>query len=128
MYVRKSLALLLCDAAVFDPQGKATLYGVFDRLSVKEFPARHPQFAVFWKIRLERPATLELRLVDPSENFETPWRDTVEVGDSSGAVIQGVCVLTATEFRQPGGYRVELWQDSSERIASTDLQVDQLAA
>lgn len=44
-------AILVCDRAEREPEtGKMTLYGIFENISAKSFPALHPQCAVYVKM------------------------------------------------------------------------------
>ncbi len=96
-------ALLVCDAVAIDPNGKVTLYGVFDLIWAAQVPTRHPQLAIFVKCRVEGPVDLQVLVTDPDGNTMLaldPLRAEV------AGIAQGIYSIAALEFRTTGSYRI----------------------
>ncbi|KPJ65248.1 MAG: hypothetical protein AMJ45_05415 [Syntrophobacter sp. DG_60] len=117
------LALLLCDAIVPGPEGKVNLYGIFNKIHSKAFPARHPQFGIFWKcfvtetgkigINIDRPNGISLLSLDPVVVNKVP------------GVSQGIYTVAGIEFPMPGEYKVRLILNGIEEIAFTTLTLEE---
>jgi hypothetical protein len=107
----KVLAFLLCEKATAGPDGKVTLHGLFDRIIVPQIPAKPKPFFVFYKVVVEEPCTVSLRVID-SLGSEVPgnWRDSLaQIGP-----MQATWALTSSLFKQPGPYVLELRQETDE--------------
>jgi tRNA(fMet)-specific endonuclease VapC len=119
------LAFLLCERATKNPDETVTLHGLFDRIIIPSTSAVPRLFFVYYKVVVEEPSTVSLRIVDPSgHEIAGNWRDSLPpVGP-----IQTIWALTTTLFRQPGHYNLELRQqnDDSEALslAAQRLLVD----
>ncbi len=121
----KVLAFLLCDRASKGPDGKVDLHGIFDRIVVPA-PAQPRLFHVFYKVAIDRPCTISLKVVDPpSGEIPGNWRDPIE----RSGLIQSVWALTTTLFKHPGSYGFELSYESDDTeprlLVTTLLVVDQ---
>lgn len=124
----KVLALLLCENATRGPDEKVTLHGLFDRIIVPRTPSSPKLFFVYYKIVVDEPCKVALRIVDASRsNSEVPgnWCDSItEIGPA-----QSVWALTTALLRHPGQYVLELRKeaDGSEALtlATTLLSVEQ---
>ena len=104
----KVLAFLLCERAAREADGKVALHGLFDRIIVPRSPAKTKLFFVYYKVVVEEPCTLSLRVRDSSAR-EIPgnWRDTLaQIGP-----LQAIWALTSGLFKQPGSYVLELRQE-----------------
>lgn len=71
----KLLYSIMCDAAAPGPEGKMTLYGIFDRINVTTIPAIHRSFAIVtaWQSG-DRQYKMQLRILGPDQKqvFESP--------------------------------------------------------
>jgi hypothetical protein len=115
------LAFLFCDRPSIDAAGKTRLDGIFDVIQSSRIPAEEPAvFFVYYKAATGRPCTLSLKVCDPGDGEITgSWNDRIE----GAGLFQSVWSLSTALFKQPGTYRFELWQDSSERLVTADLAV-----
>ncbi len=103
----KLLAFLLCEEATRDQHGKVTVHGIFDRIIIPRAAANPKVFFVFYKIVVEQPSTVTLRIIDLNRsNSEIPgkWRDTI----SQVGPVQSIWALHTGLFKQPGPYVLEL--------------------
>ena len=119
------LAFLVCERATREPDGKASLHGLFDRIIIPRTPANPKLFFVYYKVVVTEPCEVSLKVID-SSGREIPgnWRDSLtRIGP-----IQSVWALTTSLFTQPGQYFLELRQggDGSEMrsLASMLLVVE----
>jgi hypothetical protein len=116
----KLLAFLLCDRATRDPDGKVTLHGIFDRIIIPRSAAHPKLLYVFYKIVVEQPCAVTLRVIDPF-NGEIPgnWRDSIgQLGP-----VQSIWALTTTLFKRSGPHALELrlQTDDSEALLLTTM-------
>ena len=123
------LAFLLCERASVAPapDNRVTLYHLFDRIIVVPTPEEPESFSVYFKIVVDEPCTVALRVINPAQQeIAGNWRDSIaQVGP-----IQGVWqTLDTSLFREPGVYVFELREESvgseSHCLASTRLVVEQ---
>ncbi len=122
----KLLAFLLCHEATMDTDRNVTVHGIFDRIIIPRAAAHPKVFYVFYKIVVEQPCTVTLRVIDPFKG-EVPgnWRDSIgQLGS-----MQSIWALTTTLFKQPGPYALELRQETDNlealSLASMLLVVDE---
>ena len=107
----KVLAFLLCEKASADSNGKVTLHGLFDRIIVPRTPAKPKLFFVFYKVVVEEPCTVSLRVTDSAGlDFLGNWRDSL----SQIGPMQAIWALTTSLFKQPGPYVLELRQEAED--------------
>lgn len=121
------LAFLLCENATKDCDGKVTLQGLFDRIVVPRARTNEKNFFVYYKIFIEEPCSVTLRINDPvlpGAPKVMNWRDSF----SQSGPVQGVWALGTGRFA-PGVYGFELVQvvENSEPISLAAMQfvVDQ---
>jgi hypothetical protein len=119
----KLLALLLCDAIVPGPDGKTNLYGIFDKIHGKNFPARHPQLGVFWRCFVPEAGEVGITIYRP-DGMPLLTLDPVMV-DKIPGIAQGIYMLSGVEFPSPGEYEVRLIYNGIEEIASFMLTVEE---
>ena len=122
----KVLAFLLCENATKDRDGKVTLHGLFDRIIIPRAPRDDKLFFVYYKIVVEEPCTVSLRVLHSSgQEIPGNWRDSF----SHLGPVQSLWALTSSLFKQPGNYVLELRQEmeGSEplSLASMLFVVDQ---
>lgn len=108
-------ALLTCDAVARDPNGKVTLYGIFDRIWSGKFPTVHPTMSIYWKCRIPGPGRLGVSLVKP-DGTNLIELEPVESGRESAHSMQGTFTLTPIEFPVMGEYAVVLRYNDREII------------
>jgi len=124
----KVLAFLLCEKATRNSDGKVTLHGLFDRIIVPRAPANPKLFFVYYKMVVDEPCTVAMRVVDLDRfNTEIPgnWRDSI----SQVGPVQSIWALTSSLFKQPGRYVLELRQEIEHseplKLATMLFVVDQ---
>ena len=101
----KLLAFLLCDSASKSSDGKVTLHGLFDRIIVPRGPVKAKLFHVFYKIAIDQPCTVTLRVFDPlNGEISGNWRDRI----GQPGLVQSVWALTTSLFKQAGPYGLKL--------------------
>lgn len=121
----KVLAFLLCEKASIDPDGKVTLHGLFDRIIIPRSPDGVKIFFVYYKVVVNKPCSVFLRVVDPFQGeLSGNWRDPlVQIGP-----VQGVWGLTTSLLKQAGPFGLELILATDDgdqlSLASTLLVVD----
>jgi hypothetical protein len=121
----KLLAFLMCERATREPDGKVTLHGVFDRITIPRGPATPKLFFVYYKVVVGQPCTMALRVIDPLRGeIGGSWRDSiVQLGP-----VHSIWSLSSTLFTTPGHYALELRQETDDSdvlsLASTLLVVD----
>jgi hypothetical protein len=112
----KLLAFLLCESATAspDPDRKVTLHGLFDRIIVPPTPEEPELFFAYYKIVVDEPCTVTLRVIDPwQREIRGNWRDSItQVGP-----VQSIWALTSSLFKQPGHYVLELRQEVEDSEA-----------
>ena len=124
----KVLALLLCEKATRDPDGKVALHGLFDRIIMPRTRLDVDIFFLYYKIVVVEPCTVALRVVHLNQSeSEIPghWRDSFsELGP-----VQSIWALSTDLFKQPGEYALKLMlaMEGPEtfELASTLMTVDQ---
>jgi len=124
----KVLALLLCEKATRDPDGKVALHGLFDRIIKPRTFREEKLFYVYYKIVVEEPCEVALKVVhaeEPYREIQGHWRDSF----SQPGPIQSIWALSTKFFKEPGYYALALMQatEGSEpvELASTVMAVDQ---
>lgn len=122
---------LTADAATIDATGKLNLLGVFDRIAVNRFPARHARLCLVvrflgWagdagkhqlRIRLTDPKNEELMSLD-GELAVAPGRESLE----SGIRVPHVLNLDGLVFKEAGVHNFEIIVDGKHQ-ASLPLTV-----
>jgi len=112
----KLLAFLLCERASVAPapDNRVTLHHLFDRIIVPPTPEEPELFFAYYKIVVDEPCTVTLRVIDPwQREIRGNWRDSItQVGP-----VQSIWALTSSLFKQPGHYVLELRQEVEDSEA-----------
>ena len=111
-------ALLTCDAVARDPNGKTTLYGIFDRIWAAQFPAIHPMLSIYWKCRLPGPGRVAVRIVKP-DGSSLLELEPAESGKEGVQSVQGTYTLSPIEFPTDGEYTIVLRYNDQDILQSS---------
>lgn len=105
--------VILCDAISKSPEGKNTLYGLFDTINTKEFPCVHSTFAVFLRFTEGHGKFgMKLQILDPKDAIVFEGRKTIEIkGNLSFAGTEFTMQFEGFPFRTPGVYRIRVLLD-----------------
>lgn len=106
----------VADAATVQPGGKINVLGVFDRIRVPEFPARHARVALVMRLATSGPDAGDhaavIRLVGPDGEQVLSLDGNLKVGPASDphAVtrIPHILNLDRVVFKTPGTYTFEI--------------------
>jgi hypothetical protein len=121
---KKLAALLICDATATAPDGKFTVYGIFDVIFCQKVPARYPLFSIYWKIYSDKGGDICLRIEKPDGSTLIETNPTkIDVSDSGTA--QGVFTFGGVEFPEAGDYRILLSLDKVQEIGSSTLTIQE---
>jgi len=120
---QKLIALVLSDAVATAPDGKFTLYGLFDTINCRKIPTRHPQFSIFWKIYSDQEGKVALKVKKPDGSALLNI-DPVKVRPKS--ISQGAATFGGVEFPVSGEYSVVMVFNDSEEIGSTIFTIHEL--
>ena len=103
---------LLADYANVTAEGKLNILGIFDRISVNEIPAVHPQMHLILRLEAhpaerDRVHNVEIRLYDPDGNMVFEVKGDVVPHGQVGHTIATNQILTLNnlQLNKPGGYR-----------------------
>lgn len=100
--------IILCDSVSNSPEGKKTLYGLFDIINSKTFPCVHPNFFVVARL-VNGMGThkLEVQILDPNDKiiFKTPEALEIKL-DNPLAGVDFVMQFQGFTFQLPGLYRI----------------------
>jgi hypothetical protein len=114
------MALLICDATATAPDGKITLYGIFDIIFCRELPLRYAQFSIYWKLFSEESGDISLHIEKPDgTQLLTPEKIKI---DEHIQKSQGVYTFGNVEFPVSGPYRIAMVFNDKE-IGDTTLLV-----
>jgi hypothetical protein len=113
-------ALLTCDAVARDPNGKITLYGIFDRIWAGQFPAVHPMLSVYWKCYVPGAGRVNVRIVKPDGSHLIDL-EPAETGRESQ--LAGTYTLSPVEFPVDGDYTLVLRYNDKD-IMTSNLKVE----
>lgn len=122
--------VVLCDAVGHGPDGKKTLYGLFNRIVAREFPHAHPSLAIVtrWSCGVG-PHSMHLRIVDSDKTvvFEPTGQCTftLEHPLASADVVLNVAPLM---FPRPGTYWIQVLLDGRTEEVEEAIFVDRLPA
>jgi hypothetical protein len=124
---RKLHALLLADAVATSPDGKLTLYGIFEVVNCRSLPTRIAQLSIYWKIYSDEKGDISIRVEKPDgTDFLSTKRMPAGVGDQATA--QGVTTFAGIEFAVSGDYKVRLLFNGAEELGSTTFSVREIGA
>ncbi len=116
-------ALLTCDASARDPNGKLTLYGIFDRIWVDRLPATYSMFVVYFRCAAPGPGRVAVRILKPDMSVLSDL-EAIDTDKSGWHTVQGTYTLGGVELPSEGEYRVVLAFDGEE-ILWSNLHVQQ---
>jgi hypothetical protein len=116
------ISLLLCDATVRGPDGKTTIYGVFDIIYSKGFPARHPQFSVYWKIYSAELGKVSIQILKP-DGSRLLTTEPLQLEKSDVEKHEGAFSFGGVEFPTPGDYKVIVLFNEAKEIGSEVLKI-----
>lgn len=104
------LGLVFCDAIWIDPgTGKRTILGTFSTVFAREFPALHPQLAVYCILSDGYGKTaIEFKIVDDHDEEILASKGEVEFKDPR-VVVELNLTLPGIIFPKPGEYRLQLF-------------------
>lgn len=122
---------LLCDAATIDGAGKLNILGIFDRIGVQSFPARHGRLTLVLRFSagLNEASDHELVITmhDPEEEELVRADGNLQLGAGAARARHGIKVpqilnFDGVVFKQAGAYRFDVEVDG-EHAVSVPLQV-----
>jgi hypothetical protein len=110
------LAFLACAKATVDQSGRVTLHELFDGLVIPRPGAvpgphrrREQMFFVFYKVIVDMPCTIMLRVVKPSgEEVLGEWRDAISPATAQPSTWQSLWAVSTGLFQEPGWYKLDL--------------------
>ena len=106
------LSVIICDLVIIDRiTDKPSIIGAFETISAPNYPARHPQLALFCQLTNGHgKAKITMRLVDVQEEDKTLFEGTVE---QEFRDVREVASLTfnigGIVFPHPGEYRIQVY-------------------
>lgn len=124
---------LIADAATVDGGGKLNVLGIFDRIRVREFPARHGRIALILRLAAGPVDTGEheadIRLLDPDGGQVLKLDGTLTVGKPSSSSapttrIPHVLNLDGINFSSAGTYHFEIRIDK-ELVSTIPLVLEE---
>lgn len=119
---------LLADAATIDASGKLNILGVFDRIRVARFPAKHGRVCLVLRFiggtADAGPHELIIRLVDPSGQEMLSLNGELKVAPGPGSLSGGLRIphvlnLDGVVFPEAGRYSFEVILDGSHQVSLT---------
>lgn len=122
MSLPKVQILVVCDMAVTDAAGKMTVYGVFDRLASREFPAK-AQMAVVWQCSIDEDGVFDVDFFRPNGEKLVESPPTLEAKLERGRSARGVMQFARVELPEPGVYRVVLIYNKQSQLSEYWLEV-----
>jgi hypothetical protein len=108
-------ALLTCDATALDPNGKVTLYGLFDRIWADNFPAVHGVFSIFWRCIAPGPGRASVAILRPDGSLHVDLAPA-ETNREGLHIVQGTYTLGGFEFPVEGEYTLLLTHNGLEML------------
>jgi hypothetical protein len=103
---------LLADYANVTAEGKLNILGIFDRISVNEIPAVHPQMHLILRLEAhpaehDRSHNVEIRLYDPDGQtvFEVKGDVVPQGGVGQTIATNQILTLNNLQLSKSGGYR-----------------------
>ena len=116
---------LLADAATIDASGKLNILGVFDRISVSQFPAQHGRISLVLRITAGPNEIgaheMEIRLTDPQGAEVLSLNGEMHLGGGPGATsgirVPHVLNLDGLVFSGPGRYSFDVKVDGQHEVS-----------
>lgn len=122
---QKLSTLLFCDAAASAPDGKITLYGLFDVIGCHKLPLRHPQFAIYWKLYSDQLGEVSVRIEKP-DGFSLLTAPALNLQKNPSGKYQGIFMLGGVEFPVSGDYRVVFLFNGTGEVGSATLTIQEV--
>ena len=116
----------LADAATVDVSGKLNILGIFDRISVSEFPASHPHLSLILRFSASLGEAgahkMEIRLKDPDGTEMMRMNGEFQVGPGSalsGGQVRVPQVLNIERlvFPKAGRYAFDVALDGEHQVS-----------
>ena len=116
----------LADAATVDVSGKLNILGIFDRISVSEFPASHPHLSLILRFSASLGEAgahkMEIRLQDPDGTEMMRMNGEFQVGPGSalsGGQVRVPQVLNIERlvFPKAGRYAFDVALDGEHQVS-----------
>jgi hypothetical protein len=103
----------ICDHAMVDPGGKATIIGEFDTIHSSHFPTKHLIFfiAIKWDLYKNESFRYRLNLVAPDGTHLFPKADTTVPASEGDRRHTSIDAFIGTDFPTTGEYLVEVLVD-----------------
>jgi len=117
---------LLADAATIDASGKLNILGVFDRIKVGRFPAKHGRVCLVLRFLGSAgdagPHELTIRLIDPSGKEMLSLNGELKVAPGPGSLSGGLRIphvlnLDGLVFPEAGRYSFEVILDGDHQVS-----------
>jgi len=109
----KLLYSIMCDAIARGPEGKMTLYGIFDRIVARKMPTTHRSLTIVttWQSG-DREYKMRIRILDPKgkQIFKTPEMPFKLRGKFAKSEM--VVELNNMRFERPGIYLIQVLLNS----------------
>ena len=103
----KVIHLVVCDGVARDPNtGKATLYGLFDRLVIEKIPSSAGGFSVFAKLSGYGKYPIKVDLVRPNGSADSLLEATIDIPKSGYAHVHAI--VTGIEMKQYGQHWIQV--------------------
>ncbi len=122
--------LIACDAFGQSPEGKLTIYGVFDRIWAREFPFRMGSFSVVWEADISEDGSFDMLLELPSgERSQITPRHLART--SEGDSVRIAYALNGIQFPEAGKYHLCLvynMDSTNETLSRYPLDVNLIPA
>jgi len=99
----------MCDAVARGPEGKMTLYGIFDRIVAGKMPATHPSFTIVttWQSG-DREYKMRIRILDPDGRHIFETREMTFRLRGEFAKSEMVTEFNNIMFKKVGTYSVQI--------------------
>lgn len=120
------VAFLMCDSFSRQPNGKAIITGVFDRIWASQVPAVHPSMTAYFRLRATASAHLELRLAFVTPNGLRQESPPLPMQVRPDGVVEGTIELSRFLMEGFGNYDFEIIVQG-KRLASYAITVAQLS-
>lgn len=124
----KLLFVIVCDAVAQSPDGKKTLYGLFDRIATLRIPCVHPSFSIMvrWGYG-DGKHSMKIRIVDSNREvaFEPADECKFEITDllSTTDIVLNIQNMT---FKKTGMYWVEVYLNGVKEEQEVGIFVERV--
>lgn len=117
----EATALIVCDSVAHDPNtGKVTLYGVLDKITIRELPSAIANLAIYWRCAGMNGGEISLTILKPDETtlFAT---EPMKI-ETTEHTVHGTLSVSGLAFETLGEYVVML-RHSSKILLRTQIVV-----